>query len=97
MTVTAIGVTDPLVSDITCPSGVPIPNLIPALAPGESEICTGTYTITQEDIDNGERCNTATVTGLCTEPVEDSDQHCEPIPQAPAIELVNVRYSGGAA
>jgi uncharacterized repeat protein (TIGR01451 family) len=87
-TIFAIGVTDPLVSDIVCPSAGAIPNLIPSLAAGESETCTGTYTLTQEDIDDGERCNTATATGFCEEPVEDSDSICTPIPQVPAIELV---------
>ncbi|MEE8525840.1 MAG: hypothetical protein V3T72_18040 [Thermoanaerobaculia bacterium] len=96
----AIGVTDPMVSDIVCPSGGAIPNIIPSLAPGEMETCTGTYAITLEDIDNGEKCNTATATGYCAEEVSDSDSICTPIPEtANSVCLPTVIFetTGGGA
>jgi uncharacterized repeat protein (TIGR01451 family) len=63
VTLTNVTVTDPLISPITCPSGNPIPSL----ASGDSEVCTGTYAISQDDIDNGSVLNTATATG--TDPI----------------------------
>jgi uncharacterized repeat protein (TIGR01451 family) len=57
VTLTAVGVTDPMVglSAISCPSA--------SLAPGASEACTATYTTTQADIDKGAITNTGTATG----------------------------------
>ena len=54
-TVTGIGVSDNLVASVNCPD--------PSLAPGASETCTGTYTVTQADVDTGSVTNTATATG----------------------------------
>jgi len=65
-----ISVSDPLITDppnngtITCPSGNPIPSL----AIGASESCTGTYTITEDDVLNGEVTNLGMVTADCSEP-----------------------------
>lgn len=55
---TNVTVTDPLLGeDLACPTA-------PAtLAPGESMTCTGTYGVTQGDLDAGEISNTATATG----------------------------------
>ncbi len=50
-----IAVSDNLVATVTCPD--------PTLAPGASETCTGTYTVTQADVDNGSVTNTATADG----------------------------------
>jgi len=74
---TNISVSDPLVPLIVCPSGNPIP----ALAPAASETCSGSYTLTQADIDGGERCNSANAFGQDPggNPVSDLDQHCEPL------------------
>ncbi len=79
-------VSDPLISPISCTSGNPIPLLLPN---GGSETCTGSYPITQADIDNGSVFNTATAAGrICTEvPIEATDDELVPIPQVPAIEL----------
>ena len=44
-TMTGIGVTDNLVASVSCPS--------PTLAPGAHETCTGSYTVTQADVDAG--------------------------------------------
>ena len=52
---------DPDIAVITCPGGNPIPSL----APGDSVQCTGTYAITQADIDAGSFTNVATATGDC--------------------------------
>lgn len=81
--VSDVTVSDPLVPVISCPSGSPIGGL--------PEVCTGTYPITQADIDAGFVNNTATAVGLnnCaeqTETVMSSDSVT--IPQAPAIDLI---------
>ena len=47
-----VTVSDNLVSDVNCPDA--------SLAPGQSETCTGSYTVTQTDVDNGSITNTAT-------------------------------------
>ncbi len=79
---TNVTVTDPLVSPIACPQTT--------LAPGEPMTCTGTYAITQADIDAGVRDNTATVTGDDPngDPVTDNGDHSEPLSGIPAIDLV---------
>ena len=53
-TLTGITVTDNK-NSVSCPSGT--------LAKGASETCTGTYTVTQGDVDSGSVTNTATVAG----------------------------------
>ena len=81
VTLSNILISDPMVAPITCPSGNPIPTM----APGASETCTGSYPITQADIDAGQKDNTATVTAEDTNgnPVTDQDSHSEPIPTGP--------------
>ncbi|WP_432474299.1 DUF7507 domain-containing protein [Amphritea sp. HPY] len=85
-TLTNVSVTDPLVSPISCPGGNPVPSM----APGESETCTGSYMITQTDINNGEKCNTALATGTAPDggEVNDVDSHCEDIPQPAVLFLL---------
>jgi uncharacterized repeat protein (TIGR01451 family) len=56
VTVNNVSVTDPLVSPITCPGGNPVPSL----GAGASVQCTGSYTLTQNDVDTGQVDNTAT-------------------------------------
>jgi uncharacterized repeat protein (TIGR01451 family) len=51
-TLTGVGVSDDLVSTVSCPSGT--------LSPGVPETCTGTYTVTQGDVDAGSVTNIAT-------------------------------------
>ncbi|HXW34550.1 MAG TPA: hypothetical protein VEJ87_08215, partial [Acidimicrobiales bacterium] len=53
-TLTGVGVSDNKVADVSCPD--------PSLAPGASETCTGSYTVTQADVDAGSVANTATAT-----------------------------------
>ena len=55
-TLTGVAVTDDLVPTVSCPSGT--------LASGASETCTGTYTVTQGDVDTGSVTNIATVSGI---------------------------------
>jgi len=65
---------------------------IPVLPVGatDSTTYTGSYALTQADIDAGTFFNLATVTGTDTigQTVTDDDDHREPLPQAPAIELL---------
>ena len=50
-TLSNIGVTDNKIASVSCPSST--------LAPGASETCTGTYTVTQANVDSGSVTNTA--------------------------------------
>jgi uncharacterized repeat protein (TIGR01451 family) len=54
LTLTNVGVIDPVVSGLTC--------LANSLAPGEKTSCTGSHSVTQADIDLGTVVNTASVT-----------------------------------
>ncbi|MFH2039971.1 MAG: hypothetical protein ABIJ65_11105, partial [Chloroflexota bacterium] len=56
ITLSNVAVSDPLLSSVSCPGGNPIPSM----APTASLTCSGSYTITQADIDAGNRHNTAT-------------------------------------
>ena len=83
VTLTNITVTDPKIGPITCPSVT--------LAPGASLNCDPrTYTLTQDDVDNGEIHNTATVHG--TTPgggtVTDDDDHTVNLPATGSIQLI---------
>jgi len=88
LTLTNVSVTDPLVSPIDC---TPESNPIGDLTATEFVTCTGTYPITQADIDAGQRTNTATATGDCSADdlacATDSDGHAQPL-LAPSILLV---------
>jgi LPXTG-site transpeptidase (sortase) family protein len=81
VTLTNISVTDPLVDPITCPSGNPIPSL----TVGNSETCTGTYTVTQADINAGVRDNTASASSA--EDATDMDSESIPLTQNPSLML----------
>ena len=89
VTLNPVTVHDPLLGgaspNVTCPAG--------PLAPGASVTCsTKTYTLTQADVDSGERANTATATG--TSPtgvkVNDTSSTLTPLPAGPAIALDKV-------
>ncbi len=54
-TLNGIGVSDDHVASVSCPNS--------SLAPGASETCTGTYSVTQADVDAGSVTNTATASG----------------------------------
>jgi uncharacterized repeat protein (TIGR01451 family) len=58
----------------TCPSITTVGNLDGSLDPGETIVCTGTYSITQADLDKGSvsYVSTAIVTGISSAPVTTS-------------------------
>ena len=64
---------------------------IASLAPGEldSTTFTGTYTVTQDDIDAGQKDNTATAEGKDPEDndVSDDDTKTTALPQAPSLDI----------
>ena len=55
-TLSSVSVNDNLVASVICPSV--------SLAPGASETCSGSYTVTQANVDNGSVTNTATASAL---------------------------------
>lgn len=84
LTLSNIAISDP---DLTVIGGP-----LASMAPGDSDSTsfTGTYTITQADIDAGQKVNTATVTGkdVNNNDVSDDDSHTEALPQAPSLAIV---------
>jgi hypothetical protein len=81
VTLSGITVTDTKVDPITCPATT--------LAVGTSMTCTGSYTVTQADIDAGKVDNTALAAGKGPQdqPVSDEDDDTETLPQNPHITL----------
>ena len=86
VTLNGVTVTDPLITDIDCGGG---DNVIGTMAPTATVQCTGTYLITQVDIDAGSRSNTADADGLDPngEAVNDDDDHLETIGQTPGLGI----------
>ncbi|WP_338226486.1 DUF7507 domain-containing protein, partial [Algoriphagus confluentis] len=86
-TLVDVEVTDPLTG---------FTETIPVLEPGDSQSFTVTYTITQEDVDNGSLTNTANVSG--TDPagitVEDSDDEILNGAKDPSLRM-DKSVSGG--
>ncbi len=81
-TLTGMVVTDPLIPSLSC--------TLPSMAPGDTHSCTGTFTITQVEIDAATLTNTASVTALDPngDAVTDTDSVTLPGPaNAPALEL----------
>ena len=80
-----VAVTDPNVAPIDCS---PESNPIADLAPGETVVCTGSYAISQTDIDTGSFVNNAEACGTSPAAVEvcDPGDHEEPIPHTPFID-----------
>ncbi|WP_417260585.1 hypothetical protein [Celeribacter sp.] len=84
-TLSSVEVTDPLLADLDC--------AFATLAPGASEICTGTLTITQAEMDAGQVVNVASVEAI-TPKGDGVDDTSDPvISTAPAVpsELVLVK------
>ena len=75
-------------------AGVNITGTITSLAPGavDNSTITGSYTLTQADVDAGTFTNTATVTGSpdVGDDVTDDDSDTQPITAAPSISLSKV-------
>lgn len=84
LTLTNITISDP---DLTVNGGP-----IASLAPGETDSITftGTYAITQAEIDAGQKINTATVTGKDPDDndVSDDDTHTTSLVQIPSLAIV---------
>lgn len=68
----AVSVTDSLVPVVVCPSD--------SLAPGTSETCTGTYPVTQSDLDAGSLTSTATASA--------TDPNNAPVTSSPSVLTV---------
>ncbi len=79
-TLTGVSISDPLLPSLSC-----IPAQPATLAPAATLVCTGTYVLTQADIDAGSRTNTATADSDQTEPTSTPDD--EPIPQVASLVL----------
>jgi len=80
VTLTGITVTDNVVTSVSCTSG----NQIPSLAPDAMVTCTGSYNITQLDIDAGQVHNEATATDGTTTA---TDEETTTIDQTAALSL----------
>ena len=96
-TVSGIVVADPLLPALTCTVGGAAAPANIVLAPTEAVICTGDYTVTQDDIDAQDLPNTATATGSNPQggPVTGSGSDNHPlVPDAPAITVAKAFTSG---
>lgn len=81
VTLTNVTIVDSLLPTLVCTPVQPA-----SLAPTEALVCTGSYTVTQADVDAGEVVNDATANSDQTPPT--STQVTVPIQQDPAIDLV---------
>ncbi len=83
-----VTISDPLLGTLAC-----LPSQPATLDAGQSMTCTGTYTVTQADVDAGKVGNTATASSAETKPVQGSAE--VPAAQAPAMTIVkNVSLDG---
>jgi uncharacterized repeat protein (TIGR01451 family) len=81
VTITNVVVTDSKIDPVSCPGGNPIP----LIAPGASVDCTGSYLLTQADIDSGQVVNVAIADPDETPP--DSSEVTTPLPQGAAMTI----------
>ena len=88
VTINAISVADDKIASVPCP--------VTTLAPGASTTCTGSYTITQNDLDAESVTNIATATGTPASGtlVPDTDSATVNATLAPAMTLVKTAVSG---
>lgn len=84
---TNVNVTDPKLNNtLTCTPPVP---LVTPLSPGQNITCTGTYTVTQDDLNKGGNVtNTATVTSTETPPHTATED--VPVQTTPGISIAKV-------
>ncbi|WP_435257224.1 beta strand repeat-containing protein [Thioclava sp. FR2] len=92
-TISGITVSDPRIPALACTlRGAPVPeNLV--LLPTEAAICSGTYTVTQADLDTQVLANTATATGADPQgaTVTQTDSTTHPLASpTPALTTVKV-------
>jgi len=90
-TLTNVTVSDPLMVTIVCPGG----NGTLSLNPGAFVTCTGSYAITQLDIDAGLRANTASATSDQAGPETDSFNVPLTAPSAISLSKTGVLDKGG--
>ena len=84
VTLTNVSISDPKLGTLSCTPPQPT-----TLVPNGTLSCTGSYTLTQTDIDAGKVDNTATVNGTDTnnQPVTKTADASVPVPQAPSLDL----------
>ncbi|MEZ4663485.1 MAG: VWA domain-containing protein [Caldilineaceae bacterium] len=80
-TLHTVQISDPKLGTLTCAQPVD-------LAPGAALSCTGSYTLTQPDIDAGQVLNTASADSNETNPVPATET--VPVPKAPNLALTKV-------
>ena len=86
VTLTGVTVVDPLIGTLVCAPVQP-----GTMLPGASMVCTGSYTLTQADINAGSRANTATADSTQTPPTDTPNS--VPLPQAPLLTQTKDRKS----
>ncbi|WP_154673979.1 DUF7507 domain-containing protein [Nakamurella lactea] len=93
VTLAAVGVSDSKVSSVSCPAT--------ALAPGADTTCTGTYSVTDADVDAGAVLNTATAHGTPpggTDPIESApDNAVVPALRDPGVTIEKTATLPGGA
>jgi Bacterial lectin/Domain of unknown function DUF11 len=89
-TLTGLTVTDTAFSGSGTPPTITCD--IATLTPGQQVICTGSYTVTQEDVDSGQVTDTATATGTpptgpaVTSPESDATVEIPPLPSLALVK-----------
>ncbi|QIM17820.1 hypothetical protein G7066_02350 [Leucobacter coleopterorum] len=89
-TVTNVVVSDPLISNVSCPSTT----LSPAGGPGSSMVCTGSLVVTSGQAANPSLVNTATVNALSSVGVPLSDESSFTVDLDPPVPGLSLEKSG---
>ena len=82
MTLTGVTISDPKLGTLACTPPQPA-----TLAPGAQIVCTGSYTLTQADLNSGAVHNTATADSDQTAPTQTPST--VPVPQVPSLALAS--------